>query len=136
MLHPNTELQPVSEEMAGLVGILIATTPIFAAVLANLFTAMSGCARHRGRRGDGLRGRAAAAARAWGPAAAGTGGPAPLGRAGHARRRAVLRRGRREWPGAARRAAVVTATAQQLTGAVALAPVVLLFESPFALQPR
>jgi drug/metabolite transporter (DMT)-like permease len=31
---------------------------------------------------------------------------------------------------------LVTATAQQITGAVAMTPIVLLFESPLALQPR
>jgi drug/metabolite transporter (DMT)-like permease len=121
---------------AGLVGILIATTPIFAAVLAHLFT-----------RDERLRAGAVAAV------AMGFVGVVLLLGPG-----ALLRlelAGMRPWGvlamlGAALCYAVaavhgrvlrgvpplVTATAQQLTGAVALVPVVLLFESPFALQPR
>lgn len=121
---------------AGLVGILIATTPIFTAVLAHLYT------RDERLRADTVLAVAvgfvgvllllgpgtllrleATGMRPWGVLAM-------LGAALCYAVAAVHGRALRDVP------PLVTATAQQITGAAALVPFVLLFESPFALQPR
>lgn len=121
---------------AGLVGILIATTPIFTAVLAHRFTrderlrvgtvvavavGFAGVLLLLGP--ETLLRLEAARMRPWGVLAM-------LGAALCYAVAAVHGRVLRDVP------PLITATAQQLTGAVALVPVVLLFESPFALHPR
>jgi drug/metabolite transporter (DMT)-like permease len=121
---------------AGIVGILIATTPIFTAVLAHLFTTDE---RLRFSIIAGISLGFAGVVLLLGPEellAMHFEGRRPLGvlaMLGAALCYAVAavhgKRLQHVPP-------LITATAQQLTGAAAMLPVVLIFESPFSLSPR
>jgi drug/metabolite transporter (DMT)-like permease len=121
---------------AGIVGILIATTPIFTAVLAHLFTTDE---RLRFSIMAGISLGFAGVVLLLGPEellAMHLEGRRPLGvlaMLGAALCYAVAavhgKRLQHVPP-------LITATAQQLTGAAAMLPVVLIFESPFSLSPR
>jgi drug/metabolite transporter (DMT)-like permease len=121
---------------AGMVGILIATTPIFTAVLAHLFTTDE---RLRFSIMAGISLGFAGVVLLLGPEALlamRLEGRRPLGvlaMLGAALCYAVAavhgKRLQHVPP-------LITATAQQLTGAAAMLPVVLIFESPFSLSPR
>jgi drug/metabolite transporter (DMT)-like permease len=121
---------------AGLVGILIATTPLFTLVLSYLFTpderlrpagvlavllGLGGVIWLIGP--DALRGLGWRGPRLWGEVAM-------LGAALCYAVAAVHGRVLAGVP------PMVTATAQQITGALAMAPIVLLWETPWALTPR
>ncbi len=121
---------------AGLVGILIATTPLFTMLLSYLFTAdermapagmlavllgLGGVVWLIGP--DALRGLGWRGPRLWGEVAMLGAALCYAGAAVHGRKLAGV-------------PPLVTATAQQITGALAMVPVVLLWESPWALTPR